>query len=697
MKTYPMEQIRNVALVAPHGVGKTSLADAMLHVTGKVGRRGNVDDGSSVFDYHEDEIEKQETISASLGWTEVAGTKVNIIDTPGVDDFRGDLYASLAVIEGALFVVKADGGFEVASDSLWRLLRKHDLPTFIIVNRMNKEHASWDETLVGIKDRVGVNAVPIQLPIGEKDTFSAVIDLIKMKALHCEGGKTSVQDIPDELQEVAASAREALVDSAAEAVDELMEKYLEEGVLTAEEILLGLKTGIAAGTIFPIFATAADTEVGVQSLLETVVNLMPSPDSRGEIAGLNPDTDEEAVYSIAADGSPLVYAFKRQYEAQGGDSTWLRVFGGSVKSGDTLIASDNRNAERIGQMSVAQGKHKDKIDVAGAGDIILAAKLKVTSIGTTLYQQSHAFALPPIPYVGATAADAIHPVTAGDEDKMASGLNKLRDEDPTFSLRHHPELHQTLLVTQGEIHTGYILEKLKKQTGVEVQRERPRVAFKETIRGTTEKQGRHKKQTGGRGQFGDVHLRLEPQPRGEGFEFANEIVGGVVPNKFIPAVEKGCRETLKEGLIAGYEMVDVKVALFFGSFHNVDSSEAAFKAAARKALKAAVDEDSGKLRPVILEPIMLVQITVPQAYMGDVMGDISTRRGSIQGSDADGPYQVVSAHIPEDELYQYATALRSMSQGTGTFAMDFSHYAEVPGDVQKRLVEAHKRAQTEAE
>ncbi len=304
---------------------------------------------------------------------------------------------------------------------------------------------------------------------------------------------------------------------------------------------------------------------------------------------------------------------------------------------------------------------------------------------------------PPIAYPVPTSADAISPETSGDEDKMAAGLNKIREEDPTFDLRHQAELSQTLLVTQGEMHTAFILDKLKKQTGVVVQRRRPRINFKETVRGTAEKQGRHKKQSGGRGQFGDVHLRLEPLPRGEGFEFADEIVGGVVPNKFIPAVEKGCRETLAEGLVAGYEMVDVKCALFFGSYHNVDSSEAAFKMAARKALKAAIEEEADKLRPVILEPIMKVRIVVPQTYMGDVMGDVSTRRGAIQGSDADGPYQVVTANIPEDELYQYATSLRSFTQGTGIFTMEFSHYAEVPGDVQKRLVDEYKKTQTAEE
>jgi len=695
VKTYPMEKIRNVALIAPHGVGKTSLADAMLHVAGKVGRRGNVDDGSSVFDYHEDEIERKQTISASMGWVDIGGTKVNIIDTPGVDDFRGDVYASLGVIEGALFVVKADGGFEVASEAIWHLMRARKTPAFIVINRMNKEHAKFDETIAGIENRLDGTPVPVQLPIGIGESFRGFVDLIDMKAYEFDNGKPTAIDIPGDLSDAAAEARENLMNAAAETDDELVEKFLEEGELAKDEIIAGLRSGVAAGTVFPIFLTAADSEVGVQAVLQSITDIMPSPADGAEIAGINPDSEQETTLAGSADGSAVAYAFKRQYEAQGGDVTWLRVFSGTVKSGDTLVSTRTGKSERMGQMSVVLGKAKEKADIASAGDIVLAAKLKDTQTGCTLYDSSNPFMVPPIAYATPTSAEAIRPTTAGDEDKMATGLTKIRDEDPTFEIRHESHLQQTLLVAQGEMHLAYILDKLKKQTGVEVERSRPRIAFKETIRGTAEKQGRYKKQTGGRGQFGDVHLRFEPLPRGEGFEFVDAIVGGVVPNKFIPAVEKGCRETLSTGVVAGYEMVDIRITLFFGSFHQVDSSENSFKSAARVAIKKAIDEEVGKLRPVLLEPVMLVSITVPQTYMGDVMGDISTRRGQIQGSDSDGPYQVVNAHIPEDELYQYATTLRSMTQGTGTFSLEFSHYAEVPGDVQKRLIEDYHKGQTE--
>lgn len=697
MKTYPMEKIRNVALIGPHGVGKTSLADSMLHVTGKVGRRGAVDDGSSVFDYFDEEISRKQTVSASLAWTEFDGVKVNIIDTPGVDDFRGDVIATLRVIEGILFVVKADGGFEVASESLWHLVRGTALPTFIVVNRMRKEQANWRMTLNGLKERVA-GAAPLQLPIGVGESFQGVIDLITLKAFRFDGQAAVEMEIPADMQDAVEEGREMLMDAAASADDGLTEKYLEDLTLSPQDIIAGLQKGTNEGTVFPIFFSDAVSEVGVTSLLRAVVDLVPTPASRTlkEMVGTRAGRQEEARFTPAVSGPAVAFAFKRQYEAQGGDVTWLRVFSGSIKSGENFDCSDGRNSERMGQLSVAVGKAKEKIDVAGIGDIVLAAKLKSTQTGTTLAAGVD-FAFPPLKYPVPTSTDAVSPTTSGDEDKMAAGLHKIHEEDPTFQLIHQPHLSQTLLATQGEIHTNFLLEKLKKQTGVTVERRRPRINFKETIRGTAEKQGRHKKQTGGRGQFGDVHLRLEPLPRGSGFQFADEIVGGVVPNKFIPAVEKGSRETMLEGLVAGYEMVDVKVALFFGSYHNVDSSEAAFKAAARKALKNAIKEDADKLRPVILEPIMKVRIVVPQAYMGDVMGDISTRRGSIQGSDSDGPYQVVTANIPEDELYQYATSLRSFTQGTGTFTMEFSHYAEVPAEVQRRLVDEYKKTETSEE
>ncbi len=689
-----MKKIRNIALVGPHGVGKTSLADAMLHVTGKVGRRGSVDDASSVFDYLDEEMERKQTLSSGLAWTEFEDNKFNIIDTPGVEDFRGDTIAAMRVVEGILFVVKADGGFEVASENLWNRVRSTQLPTCIVVNRLSKDQADWRDTLNGLKDRVP-GVAPLQLPIGVGENFQGVIDLITMKGYRFDGQGVIEMEIPGDMADAVEEAREMLTDAAANADDELTEKYLEELSLSNEDIMAGLKKGTIEGTVFPIFFTDAVSEAGVTSLLRSVGNLIPSPACLlgKELEGVEPGGEDDVVFTPGEKEPVVALAFKRQYEAQGGDVTWLRVFSGSFKSGDTLQCSDGRSSERIGQLNVVVGRTKEKIDVAVPGDIILAAKLKSTQTGTTL-TSGVSFAFKPFDYPVPTSADAINPVTSGDEDKMAAGLNKLREEDPTFSLIQQPHLSQTLLATQGEIHTNFLLEKLKKQTGVVVERVRPRINFKETIRGTAEKQGRHKKQTGGRGQFGDVHLRLEPLPRGTGFEFVDAIVGGVVPNKFIPAVEKGARETLQEGLIAGYEMVDVKVSLFFGSYHNVDSSEAAFKAATRKALKAAVDEEASKLRPVILEPIMKVRIVVPQSYMGDVMGDISTRRGAIQGSDADGPYQVVTANVPEDELYQYATSLRSLSQGTGHFTMEFSHYAEVPGDVQKRLIGEHKKSQT---
>jgi len=694
LKNYPMEKIRNIALIGPHGVGKTSLADAMLHVTKQVGRRGNVDDGSSVFDYHEDEIERKQTVGASIAWLDFEGTKFNVIDTPGVDDFRGDVHAALRVVEGIMFVVKADGGFEVASENLWNLVRKSHLPTMIVVNRMHRDQANWRAVMNDLKDRVE-GVAPMELPIGNGESFEGIVDLVTMKAFMSTGESSVEIDLPADMAEAVSEAREMLMDAAASADDDLTEKYLDDLTLSEEDIIRGLKKGTMEGSVYPVYFSDAEREVGVRALLRSANNLFPSSfnRTRSEMKGFRAGSEDEATFTPGVETPVVAFAFKRQYEAQGGDVTWVRIFSGTLSSGETLNCSDGRSSERIGQISAVIGKTKEKLEAGAPGDIVVVAKMKNTHTGTTLTSGVD-FAFAPMVYPEPTSADAISPVTSGEEDKMAAGLHKIMEEDPTFALIHEPHLAQTLLSTQGEIHTNYILDKLKHQTGVVVERRRPRINFKETVRGAAEKQGRHKKQSGGRGQFGDVHLRLSPRERGAGFEFVNEIVGGVVPGKFIPAVEKGCIEILRDGLIAGYEMVDVQVALFFGSYHNVDSSEAAFKMAAHKALRAAVAEESAKLRPVILEPIMSVRIVVPQAYMGDVMGDISTRRGAIQGSETDGPYQVVTANVPEDELYQYATSLRSITQGMGFFTMEFSHYAEVPGDVQKRLVDDFRKSQS---
>ncbi len=692
MKTYPMDKIRNLALFGPHGVGKTSLADAMLHVTGKVGRRGSVDEGTSVFDYQEDEIQKKQTLTASMGWTEVGGVKLNVIDTPGIDDFRGDVFAALEVCEGCVFLVKADGGLEVASESLWRTVRAKGLPTLIVLNRMNKEHAHFDEAVQDVRQR-WPGAVPAQLPIGEGEGLRGVVDLITNKAHLYADGKATAGAVPAEMADDVAAAREELLNAAAETDDALVEKFLDQGTLTEAETVAGLAAGVAAGKVFPIFLTAADSEIGVAELLEAVVRLLPSPAAREKLEGVKPGQQTPVTVKPSESGPKVAFAFKRQSEAQGGEIIWLRVFSGTVATGDSLTNSATGQSERIGQLSVALGKQREKVEAGSPGDIVVAAKLKASPIGSTLAESAAGITLPPIRYPAPTATEAIYPVTAGDEDKMASGLSKLREEDPTFEIRHEPHLSQTLLVAQGELQIAYLLERLKKGFSVEVARKRPRVAFKETIRGKAEVQGRHKKQTGGRGQFGDVWLRLEPLPRGGGFEFVDGIVGGVVPNKFIPATEKGVRETMTQGVVAGYEVVDMRVTLYFGSYHAVDSSEAAFKTAARKAIQKGVREAG----PMLLEPVMNVTVTVPEAYMGDVMGDISSRRGRIQGMDNDGSYQVVKALIPQDELYQYATVLRSITQGTGVYRMEFSHYDEVPGDVAKKLMDSYEKSRTAEE
>jgi len=682
-----MDKIRNVTMIAPHGVGKTSLADAMLHVSGKVGRRGNVDDGSSVFDYLDEEIEKKQTMSASMAWMEVDDTKINMIDTPGVTDFSCDLYCSFEACEGGLFMCKADGGLEVSSDALWRIARARSMPMLLVITRMNKEHADWAKAVGEMNDHLDGTCVPAQLPIGSGESFRGVVDLISNKAFECDAeGIPKEIDIPADMADDVAAAREELMNAAAETDEALIEKFLEEGTLSDADLVSGLAAGVAASLVYPIFITAADAGIGVASLLRDIVKLLPSPAVRTSVTSADGETEVE----VGPDKPSIAYAFKYQRETQGGDQTWLKVVSGSLSSSDQMTSSTG-NGERIGQLSLASGKGRDKVDGVACGDIVLAAKLKSSPTGSTLCASDVDIELPKPAIPNPTSAEAIVSAVAGEEDKMGVGLNKLMEEDPSFQVRHEGELSQTLMIGQGEMHLTHILALLKKQYGVEVERKRPRVAFKETVKGKVEVQGRYKKQTGGRGQFGDVHLRIEPLPRGEDFEFANEIVGGVVPGKFIPAVEKGVRETMKNGVMAGYQMVDMKVALFFGSFHAVDSSENSFKSAARIALQKGVPD----AKPALLEPVMKVTIRVPEAYLGDIMGDISGRRGQPLGMVAEGPIQIIDAMVPQDEMYQYSTSLRAMTQGTGEFAMDFDHYSEVPGDVAKKLIEAYEKSKTE--
>jgi len=690
LKTYATDQIRNVLLIAPHGVGKTTLADAMLHVSGSVGRRGSVDDGSSMFDYLDEEISRQQTMSASMAWMDVKKTKVNIIDVPGVADFRCDLYATLRVVESGLFMVKADGGLEVSSDALWRLARKQNLPMFLVITRMNKDSADFEKAMSEFNDHLEGTSVAVQLPIGKGESFRGLVDLIEMKAYEYVDGKANAIDIPADMADAVEEAHEELMSAAAETDDDLIEKFFEEGTLSNADLIAGLSNGIASGEVHPVFVTAADSEIGIDSLMNSIVDFMPAPSTSQELTGTELVGDDEASLTVATDGPAVAYAFKYQRETQGGDNTWLKVISGSLSSGENMDNSEG-NSERIGQLSFAQGKNREKTDSVSCGDIVLAAKLKNTSVGSTLCASGANIDLGEIVFQAPTSSEAIFCVNAGDEDKMGIGLSKINDEDSSFEVRHEPELSQTLLVGQGEMHLAFILEKLKNQFGVEMDRKRPRVAFKETIRKTVEVHGRYKKQSGGRGQFGDVWLKLDPQPRGDGFEFVNAIVGGAVDGKFIPAVEKGSVETLKNGIVAGYEVVDIKVTLYDGSYHQVDSSENSFKSAARVALTDGVPTAN----PGLLEPIMSVTIRVPELYMGEVMGDISTRRGQPLGMEAEGPIQIIKASIPQDEMYQYATSLRAMTQGTGDFSMEFSKYANVPGDVAKKLIADYEKSKAE--
>ncbi len=680
MKSYAPADIRNVAVVGHQDSGKTILSEAMLLAAGAIGRMGRIEDGNTTMDHAPDEIERQISIHSGVAWCEHAGAKINIIDTPGYEDFVGEVILALDVVDGVMVALRADGGVEVGTEKVAGLARARALPMLFVVNKMDKEHADFDACVEQIRESFGAAARLFHVPIGSADGFRGVVDVVRGRALVYENGERKETDVPADLADRVAELRTELVESAAESDEALMEKYLEAGELSPEEIVAGLAARVRSGEIYPIVCASAAGAIGADAVLDTIVDFMPTAETGRHRAG---DGD----VTVDPDGEPAAFVFKNTSDPHVGDMLFFRVYRGSLAGGSDIHNTSRNTSERLGQLSVVRGKHRDDVPSVGAGDIGAVVKLKSTKIMDTLARKGSdvVFTPPELPRPSIFAA--IAPVREGDDDKMGTGLNRLHDEDPTFEVKLDPEMHQTLISGQGELHLEVVTKRLKERFGVDVELSKPRVPYRETITKSAEAQGRHKKQTGGRGQFGDVWLRLEPLPRGSGFEFVDAIVGGVVPGKFIPAVEKGVRETMAQGVVAGYPMVDVKVTLYDGSYHTVDSSEQAFKTAASIGFKAAVE----KAAPVLLEPIMNVEVKVPEEFMGDVMGDLSGRRGKIQGSEPQGKFTVIRAQVPQAELYRYSTHLRSMTQGRGSHAREFSHYEPVPHDQQQKIIEEAKK------
>ncbi len=684
MKKYDTENLRNVVFVGHQASGKTSLCEAILFNGGVTNRMGTIEAGNTVMDNDPEEIERKISVSSSIAALEYGENKINLLDTPGYADFVGQMLACVKVAEGGVIVVSADSGVEAGAEKAWNYLDDSGLPRIVCVNKMEKEHADFDKCVADAQRILGNSVMPLMLPVGHGDDFKGAVNILKKKAYiyNDSSGKFDDEEVPEDLAGKVDEWRQKLQDFAAETEDALLEKFLETGELSDEELVRGLSAGCRQGTLVPLAVTSALKNVGVQQLVDLMAEMLPSPAYRSEMEVISLATGEREKVKTAKDSPTVAFVFKTFSEKNVGDLSYTKVFAGEISSGDDLYNSSAETGERIGQLFLMQGKKKIDTDLITTGDIGAAVKLKSATVNHTLCSKDHKVAVPGIDYPTPSIRTGIVPNEKGDMDKVGMGLNKLAEEDPSFSIEISQQLRQTILSGQGELHFDVILSRLKDRYSVDVDMVPPKVEYLETISSSASVQGKHKKQSGGRGQYGDVWLRIEPQPRGDGFEFVDEIVGGVVPSKHIPAVEKGIVEAMEGGVIAGYKMVDIKASLYDGSYHSVDSSDAAFKAAGSKGFKAAVKE----AKPVLLEPIMEVEVFVPDEYMGDVMGDLSMRRGKIQGTEQERGMQKITAQVPLAELYRYSTSLRSMTQGRAGHSRKFSHYETVPHEQAQKII-----------
>jgi len=688
MKVYDADAIRNVALVGHAGSGKTQLASALLFDSGAVSRFGKVDDGTTVTDYDDEEIARKHTLSASLASTEWNKTKINLIDTPGMGNFLSDARAALRVVECALVVVDAVSGVEVTTEKVWATADELAVPRIIVLNRLDRDRASVERALESVRAAFGRGAVAVQLPIGEEKGFTGVVDLVSMKAYTFdidESGRMTDSDIPASLADAAQAARESLIEMVAEADDALMEKFFEAGTLTQEELVEGLHRGVRGGTVYPVLCTSSLHNIGIQPLLDAIVHYVPAP-TEHPMRGVKPGTDE--VIEREADTAAPVTAFvwKTIADQFAGRITLFRVITGVLKSDSTVYNFTRDTQERLGHLLLVQGKTHAHVPEIHAGDLGAVAKLKDTQTGDTIGDKAAGFVMRPLTFPEPVISYAMEPKTRGDEDKISTAMHRLQEEDPSIGYSRDPQTHELLLSGQGQLHIEVTVAKLKKRFGVEVNLKLPRVPYRETITASTEAHGRHKKQTGGHGQFGDCKIRMAPLPRGADFEFADEIFGGAIPRGFVPAIEKGIQEARMRGYLAGYPVVDFKVTVYDGSYHDVDSNEMSFKMAGRLAFKDAMT----RCRPTILEPVMAVEVVAPSDFAGDLMGDLNGRRGRISGMDTRGSSTVIKAHVPMAEMLSYEQQLTSMTGGRGGYHMEFSHYDEVPAHLQTKIIEKAK-------
>ncbi|MBS1552862.1 MAG: elongation factor G [Bacteroidetes bacterium] len=692
MEVIKSENIRNICITGHGGSGKTTFAEGILFASGVINRFGKVEEGNTVSDYHKDEVEKQLSINSSLlntFWKGSDGSmkKLNIIDTPGFMDFIGEVKAGLRVSDTAIIMVDAFKGIEVGTESSFMMTNEYENNVIFLVNKLDTENADFDHTASLIKDSFGSRVAVVQFPVNQGTNFDAVVDVIRMKLLRFTNdgkGEYTEEDIPPALMDKAKEYHQKFVEVVAEEDEELLSKFFEEGAnLTDEEIDFGLKKGMRERKLFPVFCISSGKNIGTRDVLDFISNYTESPMDKPAEIGHSPNSEEPIEIIPKADGEPVMFIFKTVSEKNIGELSFFRVYSGKVKAGMDMINEANGKTERLSQMYSMNGKERKEMNEVVCGDIAAVVKLKDSHTNNTLSSKNYAVVLPEINFPKPNMSLAIHAKNKGDDDKIASALHSLHEEDPTFLVEFNPETAQTIISGQGEIHLNTILNRMKSKYNFEVNVTNPKIPYRETIRSKVDSvEYKHKKQSGGRGQFGHVLIKIEPVERGKGFEFVNAIVGGVVPGRFIPAVEKGLLETMNSGVLIGNKVIDVKVTLFDGSYHNVDSDEISFKIAASQAFKKGFKDAN----PVILEPVYNVEVVFPEEFMGSVSGDISSRRGRIQGMDVFGKLQKITCQIPLSEMNDYSTKLRSITQGRGYYDRNFSHYEDVPKEVEVKII-----------
>jgi elongation factor G len=682
------KDLRNIALISHGGAGKTSLADAFLFDAKVNTRQGMVDEGSSLFDFEPEELKRNKTLSASLHHFKWQKNEINIIDTPGDANFMSEVETCLQAVETALIVIDALSGVQVQTEKVWKYADNFGLSRLLFINKIEMERANFNTVLKGIEQILGIKPLVIQLPIGEEASFRGVVDLISMKALVFDddgSGNFSEEDIPEEMKSQAEEMRGKMIEDIAESSDELLEKYLEGIELSSQEIFDGLKKGILSCSLFPVLCGSATNNIGVQPVLNLITNCFPSPLDR-TFKGINPKTENEEERNAGKDSSLALFVFKTVADPYAGKLTIFRVISGTLNSDSTVYNITKDTKERIGQILKIEGKNQKAINPAIAGDIAAVAKLKETTTGDTICDEKSPFAFKQVELSEPVMQLALEPKSKGDEDKLISSLARLMEEDATLRTRRDEQTKEFILEGMGQTHLDVAIEKMQRKFGVNVEVKTPKVAYKETVRGTAKGQGKLKKQSGGRGQFADTWMEIEPLPKGQGFEFVSKIVGGVIPRQYIPSVEKGVIEAMQEGVSAKYPVIDVRVTLYDGSFHDVDSSDIAFKIAGSMGFKKIMQE----AKPILLEPIVNLEITVPDEAMGDVIGDLNGRRGRVSGMEPKINCQVIKAQVPMAEVLKYASDLTSITGGRGTFSMEFSHYEEVPNQLMEQIIAQRK-------